>query len=131
MTFQTEDQLLSATDTDDTDKKMQRALKIRKAIRVLAADAIRRDNDECTSAMQELYLLIGVALLALHELKPYEFMASEIVAQPEDPPEDADMFSLLPVVDNQPGERDIEYILGFCDKALTSWRTEVPPAAVN
>jgi hypothetical protein len=131
MTFRTEDELLSATNTDDTDKRMQRALKIRKEIRALASDAIRRDDEECASAMEQLHFLNGVALLGLHAKKPYDFIDFELAAQPEDPGENPDVFRLLPVLVNEPDDDELEDILGQCEEGLAAWRKEVPPVVVN
>jgi len=122
MTFCTEDQLLSATKIDDTDKRMQRAIKLRREIRVLGRAALGRKSKDELSALEVLYFTIGCAVLGLHAMKKYDFIAFQLECQPDRPRKQADMFLGFPKLMSQPDVEEIDELLDETDEGLASWR---------
>ena len=123
MTFCTEDQLLSATKIDDTDKRMQRAVKLRREIRVVGRAALRRrHNDAELAALQQLYLTIGCAVLGLHAMRNYDFITFQLQCQPDQPRGRADMFLGFPTLISEPDVEEIDELLDETDEGLAAWR---------
>ena len=85
--YATEDRLLNASKPDRLDRIAQRAVRVRRQVRALALEAGRLDDQDGAAAMELMHFQISVALLGLNELRPYEFVQSELAALKNSEPE--------------------------------------------